>query len=427
MAFALLNFDVSAVEELLAILGLALAGGLILNLMPCVLPVLSIKLMGVVTKGGLNRHEVRLGFLASAAGILFAFMVLATATIAARAAGLAVGWGMQFQHPLFLVALSLFCVLFAANLWDLFEIRLPPAIANRIGGPHRGHGVTSDFLGGMFATVFATPCSAPFLGTAIAFALTRGPIEILAVFAALGTGLALPYLLVTLMPGLANRLPRPGPWMIVLRRVFGFALVATAIWLITVLAAQVATIAALSVGACLGVLMLVLWAQRRLPRLTHALALVFASALSALAFVLPGLLQSTGNISGAVATEGLWRAFDVAEIKTFVAEGRVVFVDVTADWCLSCQVNKKLVLDRAPVATRFANENVVAMKADWTRPSDEIAAYLASFRRYGIPLSVVYGPHAPDGIPLPEILTTATVLDALRKAAGQDARPQSTK
>jgi suppressor for copper-sensitivity B len=123
----------------------------------------------------------------------------------------------------------------------------------------------------------------------------------------------------------------------------------------------------------------------------------------------------------------VWRAFDLEKIKTFVAEGRVVFVDVTADWCLTCQVNKTLVLDRAPVATWFANENVVAMKADWTRPSDEIAAYLASFRRYGIPLSVVYGPHAPGGIPLPEILTPAVVLNALSNAAGQETGPQRTK
>jgi suppressor for copper-sensitivity B len=427
MTFALPSFDIAAAEELVAILGLALVGGLILNLMPCVLPVLSIKLMGVVTKGGLSRREVRLGFLASAAGILFAFMVLAAATIAAKAAGVAVGWGMQFQHPVFLIALALLCTLFAANLWNLFEIRLPPAIANRIGGLHRGQGGAADFLGGMFATVLATPCSAPFLGTAIAFALTRGPIEILAVFATLGTGLALPYLAVALFPGLAGRLPRPGRWMIVLRRALGFALVATAIWLITVLAAQVANIAALSVGACLGVLMLVLWVRRRSPRLTHIPTLVFASALSAIAFVLPGLLQSTGNISRVVATEGVWRAFDLPKIKTLVGEGRVVFVDVTADWCLTCQVNKKLVLDRAPVATWFANENVVAMKADWTRPSDEIAAYLASFRRYGIPLSVVYGPNAPDGIPLPEILRSTAVLNALSHAAGQDTGPHRTR
>lgn len=402
-----------------AILGLALVGGLILNLMPCVLPVLAIKLLGVVNKGGRPHRDVRLGFLASSAGILFTFLVLAGAIIAAKAASLAVGWGVQFQHPSFLIALALLCVLFAGNLWGLFEVRLPARLAGGIVGRDRDHhGRAGEFLSGVFATVLATPCSAPFLGTAIGFALAGGPVEILTIFLTLGTGLALPYLLVALFPGLANRLPRPGGWMITLRRILGFALLGTAAWLVSILVVQAGSVAALSVGACLGVLLVLLWAQQRFHGFRRVAVLVSFVLASALAFVLPSIFQVNAPLDQTTIAHGVWRPFDSVQIPKLVGDGRVVIVDVTADWCISCRVNEKLVLDRAPVATALAQDNVVAMKADWTRPSDPIAAYLASFGRYGIPFGVVYGPKAPDGILLPEILTSAGVMEALRTAEG---------
>src|SRR5690606_10328334 len=226
---------------LLPILALALLGGLILNLMPCVLPVLSIKLLAAVGHGGRESGAVRLSFLASAAGILTSFLLLAGAAIAVKSAGLTVGWGIQFQQPLFLAAMALLVTLFALNLFGLFEITLPGWLGAAAQGPGSGpagHSVAGHFLTGAFATLLATPCSAPFLGTAVGFALSRGAVEILAVFAALGLGLAAPYLLVAAAPALATRLPRPGPWMITLRRLLGIALAATAIWLLSVLAAQ---------------------------------------------------------------------------------------------------------------------------------------------------------------------------------------------
>ena len=229
MAFLFPSSDAVTGGGLFPILGLAVLGGLVLNLMPCVLPVLSIKLIGVVSKGGKNSREVRLGFLASSAGILFTFLLLAGVTIIAKVAGVAIGWGVQFQHPLFLVALALVCVLFAANLWDLYEIRLPANFSGKIAHRSLDMGLVGDFLSGIVATVLATPCSAPFLGTAIAFALAAGPLEILAVFVALGTGLALPYLLVAVFPGFMVLLPRPGEWMIWLRRVLGVSLLVTAV------------------------------------------------------------------------------------------------------------------------------------------------------------------------------------------------------
>src|SRR3989338_66930 len=207
-----------SVQSLAVILLLAVLGGLILNLMPCVLPVLSIKLLGVVGHGGGDNRTVRLSFIFSAAGILFAFGVLAAALIGLKAAGMSIGWGIQFQQPWFLIAMTLVVTAFACNLWGFFEVRLPAYIAD--WGEHSSHmhGLGGHFLQGALATLLATPCSAPFLGTAIGFALSRGASEIAAVFAALGLGLALPYLAVAAFPGLATRLPRPGRWMVVLRR-----------------------------------------------------------------------------------------------------------------------------------------------------------------------------------------------------------------
>ncbi|MBL6928558.1 MAG: hypothetical protein ISR44_05250 [Rhodospirillales bacterium] len=219
-----------------AVLGLALLGGLILNLMPCVLPVLSIKLLGVVSHGGGKSRDVRMSFIASAAGIICSFLVLAGGLIALKAAGGAIGWGIQFQQPWFLIAMGLIVVLFACNLWGFFEFRLPSGLASVGATAGNNDGLVGHFLTGAFATLLATPCSAPFLGTAVGFALSRGPAEILWVFAALGVGLALPYLAVAAVPVLATRLPRPGPWMVRLRQVLGFALAATAVWLITVIA-----------------------------------------------------------------------------------------------------------------------------------------------------------------------------------------------
>ncbi|MBI5162849.1 MAG: thioredoxin family protein [Magnetospirillum sp.] len=353
----------AVLPSLLAIAAVALLGGLILNLMPCVLPVLSIKVLGALSHGGAERHHVRAAFLASAAGIVASFLALGAAAIAAKAAGQAVGWGIQFQQPWFLAAMIGLLSLFAANLWGLFEIRLPSWLLSRGPGGTPHHTVLGHFLSGAFATLLATPCSAPFLGTAIGFALAGGPVEIVTIFAALGIGMAGPYLAVAAWPDAARRLPKPGRWMVRLRRAMGVALALTALWLGSVLVAQTGTAAAPSASAT-------------------------------------------------------WRPFDRAAIPGLVGAGKVVFVDVTADWCITCKVNKAAVLDHGAVAAALNGPGVVAMRADWTRPDDGIAAYLAGHGRYGIPFNAVYGPAAPNGIPLSELLTEADTLAALVRAAG---------
>ncbi len=414
---------VTPLAPLLGILALALLGGLILNLMPCVLPVLSIKLLGVISHGGGERRRVRLGFLSSAAGILFSFMVLAAAAVAVKGAGVGVGWGVQFQQPAFLVAMALIVTLFACNLWGLFEVRLPGWASDLAARAGEGQGLGGSFATGAFATLLATPCSAPFLGTAVGFAFARGTVEIFAVFAALGVGLALPYLVVAAAPGLATRLPRPGPWMAVLRKVLGFALAATALWLVWVLAAQSGIRAAVAVGILMLGLIPVFWARRllgaRMMKAARVLGPAAVVVLASLAFLAPPLLApASAPAPRAQALDSIWRPFDKVEILNQVGAGKVVFVHVTADWCITCQVNKSLVLDRGEVAKRLGGDSVVAMWADWTRPDDEIAGFLASFGRYGIPFDAVYGPGAPSGLVLSELLSAAEVLAALDRAAG---------
>jgi len=409
----------AAAGSLLAMLAVALLGGLVLNLMPCVLPVLAMKLAGIVTLDARARGDVRAAFLATSAGILAAFLLLAGALIALKAAGEAVGWGLQFQLPWFLAAMALVVAAFAASLWGWLEIPLPASIAGLGGHPK----LAGSFATGMFATLLATPCSAPFVGTAVGFALARGPGEIAAIFAALGLGLAAPYLAVAAAPGLARLLPRPGPWILKLRAVLGAALAGTAAWLVWVLAGQLGDMAALALGGVLVALLAGLFALSRSDAPPSRAGIVLAGALVLALFLPPQLARAPARVPDAAAID--WKPFGRPEIDAALAQGRVVFVDVTADWCVTCQVNKRLVLGRGRAGEILSGGGIVTLRADWTRPDPRIAAYLAEFGRYGIPFNAVYGPGAPGGLALPELLTEAAVLEALAAAAGPLQSPPS--
>ena len=414
-----------AFDVLLTMMAVALLGGLILNLMPCVLPVLSLKVLSVIKYGGGARGHVRLGFSASAAGIVFSFLVLAAGAVALKSAGVAVGWGIQFQQPLFLVAMLLIVAVFAYNMLGLFEFSLPGRVANlaaRAGDdgppdPNKRPKLANHFLTGAFATLLATPCSAPFVGTALGFALARGAMEVFLIFAAMGVGLALPYILIALFPAMATKLPKPGRWMVWVRRVMGLALVATAVWLLTVLAGQVGWQITLGIAALVVLIGGVYLARRFVPAARLARNATAAALVLALAAMLVPVLAPQSSQADRPDANPAWAAFDQAQIAAMVAEGRTVFVDVTADWCLTCLYNKKAVMDRGPVAALIADREVVAMRADWTNPDPTIADYLASFGRYGIPFNAVYGPGAPEGIALPELLSDGDVLDAVALAS----------
>ncbi|HEY3916958.1 MAG TPA: protein-disulfide reductase DsbD domain-containing protein, partial [Stellaceae bacterium] len=391
---------------LVAMLGLALLGGLILNLMPCVLPVLSLKLLAALPRPTqIERRQslgaVRRSFLGTALGIVLSFLALAAATAALKATGAAVGWGVQFQDPLFLIFLAVILVLFACNLWGVFEMPLPRGAAALVE-----RGPLGSVATGAFATLLATPCSAPFLGTALGFALAAGPAEIVAIFLALGIGMALPYLLVAAIPALARALPRPGRWMIQLRHLLGLLLAGTTVWLLAILSGELGPRPALAVALLLGFGALTL-AVLREPVTRGALAGIALLA----AFFVPTLAPPPSTAM--VATTGPWQAFDPAAIGGLVRDGHIVVVDVTADWCLTCKVNERLVLDASPVKEALARPGIVAMRADWTRPDPAIAAYLGRFDRYGIPFNAIYGPAAPGGLPLPELLTASAVTGAL--------------
>ncbi len=402
-----------ALGLLLGTIVLAFLGGLVLNVMPCVLPVLSIKLSSVIASHGQGRGRIRGGFLMSAAGVLAFMWLLAAATMAARMAGLNVGWGLQFQNPVFLAAMFVLVAVFAANLLGAFEINLPASLQTRLATEGNRHGYAGDFATGAFAAVLATPCSAPFLGTAVAFALSGRPIDVLIIFTALGLGLALPYLLIAAFPQVVAWLPKPGRWMLLVKIALGLMLALTAAWLVWVLNGVGGSLAAIAVLALTGIL-LVLLSLHTGPRLLKAslLPIFVALPLAASAY-----WSTTGPDRPAPAPlDAEWVAFDRAQIARLVSQGQVVFVDVTADWCLTCKANKALVIDRDPVAAALAAPQVTMMQADWTRPDERISQYLAGFGRYGIPFNAVYGPGAPDGIALSEILSAPALLDALVQA-----------
>ncbi len=402
---------------LLVVLGLAIVGGLILNFMPCVLPVLSIKLLTVGGPGGAAPGRGGGGVGAAAAGSGGCFRARAPGGAGLRAAGLAVGWGVQFQQPVFLAFMIAVITLFACNMWGFFEIRLPGPLAGAAG--HGGRdGLAGHFLGGAFATLLATPCTAPFLGTAVSFALTGGLGEIYAVFLALGTGLALPWLAVAAVPGTVGRLPRPGPWMVTVRRVLSLALVGTAVWLLAILWPRIGSAAAVMIVILMAVIGYALRQSSGLPGRARLASWGLVAALAAVSMASAGSFAERAARPAAERGDGPWAAFDEERIAEAVAAGRTVLVDVTADWCLTCQVNKSLVLNRGEVATLADSGAIVAVRADWTLPDPRIAAYLERRGRFGIPFNAVHGTAAPEGIALPELLTEAAVLEAIALASG---------
>ena len=286
--------------------------------------------------------------------------------------------------------------------------------------------LAEHFFAGTLAALVATPCSAPFLGTAVGFALSQGWFEILLVFSSLGVGLASPYLLVALFPGLAGFLPRPGPWMNTVKRVLGVALLATVVWLLYVFANILDVGGAALLGGLI-VTMGVILLLKKLSGSALGRSLGFIVLFMSVAAIIFPTMWNTGlkpigdrpHFSTAV-----WREFDAAQIKNLVADGQTVLVDVTADWCVTCQVNKRFVLDASRVVEALKTGSIIGMRADWTMPNDEIAKYLGSFGHFGIPFNVVYGPEKPDGIVLPELLTNAVLARVFNEVSGMQGATQ---
>ena len=398
-------------SSLLPVLAMALLGGFILNLMPCVLPVLAMKLGSVLQVEGQTRSRVRGQFLASVAGIVVSFLALALMMTFLRLSNQALGWGIQFQNPWFIAAMALVMVLFSASLLGLFEIRLPSGITTSLA-TRGGNGLAGHFWQGAFATLLATPCTAPFLGTAVSVALVAPLVQLWGIFLAMGIGMSLPWLAIAAWPGLARRLPRPGRWMNTLRVVLGLMMLGSAVWLISLLWLHIGK-------ATWGVLALVLvlllagvWRryQRRDALVATALALLVA---------LSGYWL-TSQTTGAVVEDRIaWQPLSEQAITDALAANKRVFVDVTADWCVTCKANKYNVLLRDDVQQALSAPDVVALRGDWSRPSDTVSQFLTRRQSAAVPFNQIYGPAQPQGTILPALLNREGVLNALSAAKGE--------
>lgn len=402
-------------ESITSIFLIALLGGLILNIMPCVLPVLGMKLSSVLGIEANQRGKVRKQFLASSAGIISSFWLLAAFLLVLKLSGEALGWGIQFQSPYFITFMIVVTALFTANMLGLFEIQLPSSmqtwLATKGGNSYIGH-----YLQGMFATLLATPCSAPFLGTAVAFALGASAWQLFAVFTALGMGMALPWLLIALFPSIALLMPKPGKWMGTVKIVFGVLILATCLWLVSLLSSFISVFYTVLVALFVLLLLAVLIIKKHGKRIFFIIFGIFMMIVSVVLIV--GSLTAK-HWANPLQDEISWVPLDAQVIQQQVDQGNVVFVDVTAKWCVTCKANKVGVLLQDPVYSALQERGVIAMSGDWTVRSDSVTAYLQSFGRYGVPFNIVYGPAAPNGIELSTILNSEDVINAIQQAKGQ--------
>ncbi|MFB6248682.1 MAG: protein-disulfide reductase DsbD family protein [Salinibacter sp.] len=416
-------------------LAFAFAGGLLLNLMPCVFPVISVKILGFAEQAGADHTTIRRHGTLFGAGVLASMWVLAGALLAVRAAGSQVGWGFQLQSPTFVALMALLFFGIGLNLLGVFEVgtRLM-SLGGRLQTRTANDGSLGAFMTGVLATVVATPCTAPFMGAALGVALTLSTAGALLIFTALGAGMAVPYVGLSMAPHLLDRLPEPGAWMETLKQFFAFPMFATSIWLVWVFGQQTGNggVAMLLFGLLL--LGMAGWVVHRwsAPRLSRTVTILTRGAVTIMiaGAVAAGVIgarygpsaaapddasRSRSSASAAAESSGAWMAFSPEKVKKLRAEGRPVFVDYTAAWCLTCQVNKRTVLRTDAVQEAFEKRNVALVRADWTNRDPQITKALESHGRSGVPVYVLYPGDGSGPTLLPEVLTQDIVLNALDK------------
>jgi len=394
-------------------------GGIILNLMPCVLPVISLKIFGFIQQAGQSRQKILRSGIAFTIGIFAWFLVLALLLIGLKGAGRDVTWGgFQFTNAYFVLALSVIVLVFALNLFGVFEISLPQGMTRGLLSTSERRDFLGSFFQGVFATVLATPCTAPFLGTALGFAFTQSPTIILAIFIAIAAGMSAPYLLLSAQPGWLRFLPKPGPWMLHLKQFMGFLLLATLLFLLYVLGAQRGLEGAIWASCFLLAISIACWmkgafavptasAAKRGLVLVLMLLLVFASGI----YFIGDKFQSAKVASGDLQLRGGWQAFTPERLQTELDQGRTVFVDFTAAWCLTCKFNEANVLESQDVRDAFQRHGIVKLKADWTNGDPVITKLLQHFGRPGVPLYVLYPGKNEEPIVFPELLTKGMLLE----------------
>lgn len=415
--------------QLLRMLVLGFLGGLILNVMPCVFPVIALKILGFVRQSTESPGRVlRLGLIAGC-GVLVSFLALAIAVILVQRAGKAASWGMHMQNPQFTLVLTVVVTLVALNLFGVFEVTLGSRTIDAAGRLGSRPGAWGAFMNGALATVLATPCTAPLLAPALGFAFTQPPAGIVIMFLAVGSGLAMPYVLLSWRPHWLKFLPKPGPWLERFKVLMGFPMLATAVWLFSFTSRRFGPNGPLWLGLFLVALALAGWiwgefVQRGTKRRALAMAISLLVLLSSYLYALEKQLhwRATQRHSPATAgtgsTEAVWQKWSPEAVAKARAEGRPVLVDFTADWCVTCKYNKLVALDTAEVRNMLQQINAVAFVADNTDEDPVIIAELHKFGRAGVPLVLVYprDTNAPP-IVLPTLLTKSIVLDALAKAA----------
>ncbi|MCX7024754.1 MAG: protein-disulfide reductase DsbD family protein [Spirochaetes bacterium] len=421
---------------LVALLG-AFAGGLILNLMPCVLPVLSLKIHGFILQAGATRGQSLGNGLAYALGVLLSFQVAAGILLAFGAGGRLIGWGFQFQEPGFIAGMAMFFFAFALNMLGVFEVGT--GVSGFAAGLERGEGRLRSFISGILATLVATPCTAPFMGTAIGFALSADAPTAFLVFGAMGLGMASPIVALSAFPGLASRLPKAGRWTETLKQALGFALLGTVVWLLSLLLSvagprSLVPVLAALLGAGAAGWILGRWSNldrtKPVRIAARSIALVLFAACLLLAVSAASGSAATGDLAQAVIDDprgtepgldvrrGLdWEAFSPELLAEIIFAREPAFVDFTADWCLTCRANEAAVLDQGRIAEEFERRGVRTLRADWTRQDPVIARVLAGYGRRSVPFYVLYAPGAANPKILPEILTMPIMLDALSAIA----------
>ncbi|WP_348071190.1 thioredoxin family protein [Polaromonas sp.] len=401
--------NASSLTLIAALLG-ALLGGIILNLMPCVFPVLAIKVMSFTKE---KSQSVRLaGGLAYSAGVVLSFLALGALLLGLRATGEQLGWGFQLQSPAVVAALAVLFTLIGLNLAGLFEFG--SFVPGRVAGLQAKSPTLNAFLTGVLATAVASPCTAPFMGASLGYAVGLPVLQALAVFAAIGVGMALPYLAASALPAVARALPRPGAWMVTFKQLMAFPMFATVAWLVWVLGQQSGIDGAGALLALLVLMALVLWSltlKGRSRTVTATLSIALGAA--GVWAVGQNVIKPLGAPS-VVAASGRWLAWEPGRVDQLTAEGRSVFVDFTAAWCVTCQYNKTTTLANADVLADVDAKNVALLRADWTRRDPAVTAALSQLGRNGVPVYVIYKPgRAP--VVLSEILSVSDVRAELAK------------
>ena len=389
-------------NQLFSLLLISLVGGLILNFMPCVFPVLSIKLLSVLNT---DKKEIKKSFILTSLGIISSFLLLGLFFSILKTFNVSIAWGMQFQEPYFLIFILAIITLFFINTLGLFEIQLPSILSSSNIFSMGKNFYSKNFFNGFFATLLATPCSAPYIGTAVTAAFTQSTSYLFLIFLFMGLGMSLPYFLVIIFPNLINYLPKSGKWTKYFKYFLSLLLFLTIIWLLNILFGYYNYYFLLSFLIIFFIILIIL--QYKIYQFT------LVTICLAFLFILPSI--DFFNKNKIYLSDNKWQNFNDIDIPSMIKNNKIVFLDITADWCITCQFNKINVINSKKISNLFNNNNIVLVRADWTKPNKEIDTFLKKYNKFGIPFNAFYSSKFPEGIVMNEILTEKQIFETYNK------------